>query len=86
MEENRAEVKLNLFTKLKAHCARLGYWLWLALASVGTLAIIVLLATNKTVNGGRRYLYPLIPFDGRALLTLLVRRKKQSDIHASNKR
>lgn len=48
MEENRAEVKLNLFTKLKAHCARLGYWLWLALASVGTLAIIVYALFIKT--------------------------------------
>jgi hypothetical protein len=48
--------------------------------------IVVLLATNKTVNGGRRYLYPLIPFDGRALLTLLIRRKKQSNIHANGQR
>ena len=46
---------------------------------VGTLFIALLLATNKTVNGGRRYLYPLIPFDGRALSTLLIRRKKQGN-------
>ena len=49
----------------------------------GTLLIGLLLVTNKTINGKRQYLYPLIPFDGRALWTLLVRRKKQSDIHAS---
>lgn len=48
MEENRAEPKLNLLTKFKAHCARLGYWLWLALASVGTLAIIVYALFIKT--------------------------------------
>ena len=58
--------------------ALFGVWGYVA----GTVAIAVLLATNKTVNGGRRYLYPLLPFDGRALLTLLIRRKKQSDIHA----
>ena len=58
-----------------------GVWGYLA----GAVLIAVLLATNKTVNGGRRYLYPLIPFDGRALLTLLVRRKKQGNIHVSNK-
>ena len=50
--------------------------------AIGTLLIVILLATNQTVNGKRHYLYPLLPFDGRALLTLLVRRKKQSDIHA----
>ena len=60
--------------------ALLGAWGYVA----GTLAIAVLLATNKTINGGRRYLYPLIPFNGRALLTLLIRRKKQSDIRAKN--
>ena len=59
-----------------------GVWGYAA----GTLLIVVLLATNKTVNGGRRYLYPLIPFDAKALLTLLVRRKKQSDIHATDRR
>ncbi len=48
----------------------------------GTVVIVVLLATNKTVNGKRNYLYPVVPFDGKALLTLVVRRKKQSDIHA----
>ena len=53
--------------------------------AIGSLLIVVLLATNKTVNGKRHYLYPLLPFDGRALLTLLVRRKKQSDVHASHK-
>ena len=46
--------------------------------SVGTLIILLLLVSNKTVNGGRSYLYPLIPFDGKALLSLFVRIKKDS--------
>ena len=45
---------------------------------IGTVIIILLLISNKTVNGGRSYLYPLIPFDGRALLSLFVRVKKDS--------
>ena len=45
---------------------------------IGTVIIILLLVSNKTVNGGRSYLYPLIPFDGRALLSLFVRVKKDS--------
>ena len=39
--------------------------------------ILVLLLTNKTVNGKRNYLYPLIPFRPRALLSLLVRLPKK---------
>ena len=44
---------------------------------VGLLLVIALVATNKTVNGKRSYLYPLIPFDRRAMSRLLFRRKKQ---------
>lgn len=43
----------------------------------GLLLIIVLLATNSTVNGRRNYLYPLIPFKPKALKTLLFRTKKK---------
>lgn len=43
----------------------------------GCVLILVLLLTNKTVNGKRSYLYPLIPFNGRALLTLVLRVKKK---------
>ena len=46
--------------------------------AVGTVIILLLLVSNKTVNGGRSYLYPLIPFDGKALLSLFVRVKKDS--------
>ena len=43
----------------------------------GLVIILVLLATNKTVNGKRRYLYPIIPFEARALKSLLFRVKKK---------
>ena len=39
----------------------------------GLLLCAVLVATNSTVNGKRNYLYPLIPFNARALATLLFR-------------
>ena len=43
---------------------------------VGIVLTFVLIAVNKTVNGKRSYLYPLIPFNGRALLSLYIRQKK----------
>ena len=43
---------------------------------VGVVLIAILLVTNATVNGKRRYLYPLIPFNGRALKSLFVRVRK----------
>lgn len=42
----------------------------------GSVLIIVLIASNKTVNGKRSYLYPLIPFDRRAMIRLLTRVRK----------
>ena len=44
--------------------------------AIGSVTILILLLTNKTVNGKRSYLYPLIPFDGKALLSLFVRLRK----------
>lgn len=41
----------------------------------GTVLIVVLVAVNKTANGRRNYLYPLIPFNGRALKRLIVRER-----------
>ena len=41
----------------------------------GLVLIVVLAAVNPTANGKRNYLYPLIPFDGRALKRLLTREK-----------
>lgn len=49
--------------------------LWGFLA--GVLVTVVLIATNKTVLGTRSYLYPLIPFSGKALLSLFFRTKKR---------
>ncbi len=43
---------------------------------LGALLFVFLVATNTTVTGRRNYLYPLIPFDGKALVRLLIRRKK----------
>ena len=44
---------------------------------IGLLIVLTLIATNKTVNGRRSYLYPLIPFNRKAMSRLLFRRKKQ---------
>jgi stage V sporulation protein AF len=46
--------------------------------AAGCILSVVLVAVNKTVNGKRSYLYPLIPFNGRALSRLLLRRGKKS--------
>ena len=43
---------------------------------VGLALIPVLLVTNASVDGRRSYLYPLIPFNGRALLSLFFRLPK----------
>ena len=45
--------------------------------AAGVVLLILLLATNKTANGKRGYLYPLIPFHGKALLGMFVRRRKK---------
>ncbi len=42
----------------------------------GFVLIIILIATNSTVNGKRNYLYPLFPLDLKALRTLVFRVKK----------
>ncbi|MBQ7365166.1 MAG: spore germination protein [Clostridia bacterium] len=41
----------------------------------GTLLIIFTIAMNKSLDGSRSYLYPLIPFNGKALLHHLFRTK-----------
>lgn len=46
--------------------------------AVGVLITIILAATNKTVSGRRNYLYPLIPWNGKALARLVLRLKKHS--------
>ncbi len=44
--------------------------------AVGCILIVVLLVSNRTVNGKLSYLYPLIPFNFRAFLSLFVRLRK----------
>ena len=51
-----------------------GFWGF----CVGFILTIILVATNSTVNGKRNYLYPLIPFKGKALLSMIVRVKKKN--------
>ena len=43
---------------------------------LGTLITIILVVTNQTVLGKRDYLYPLIPFNAKALKALFFRVKK----------
>ncbi len=41
----------------------------------GVVLTVGLICTNKTVQGQRNYLYPLIPFNKKALTRLLIRKK-----------
>ena len=50
------------------------FGLWGLLA--GTVLIAVFLLTNRSVLPDRSYLYPLIPFNGKALLSLFIRLPK----------
>ena len=49
--------------------ALFGIWGFIA----GFAVMILLIVTNKTVDGGRGYLYPLIPFNLRGLKRLFFR-------------
>jgi len=44
--------------------------------AVGIVIAIFLAATNRTIDGRRHYLYPLIPWNGKALARLVFRLKK----------
>ena len=44
---------------------------------IGTILVVVFIATNKTVTG-KGYLYPLIPFNWKALKTHLYRHRLRS--------
>ena len=41
------------------------------------LVIAVLICTNKTINGRREYLYPLVPFKKEAFMRLFFRKLKK---------
>ena len=62
------------FSRIAMLCATAAFGIW-GLIGVNVL-LLVLLLTNKTVDGTRRYFWPLIPFNGRALLHLIIRRRK----------
>ena len=51
---------------------------------VGVVLMVVLLLTNRTVDGSRNYLYPLIPFDGKALKSLFFRVRKDTGSRGEN--
>lgn len=46
---------------------------------IGLIIVVILMATNKTMTG-QSYIYPLYPFDGKALKHLLFRTAIRSDI------
>ena len=52
-----------------------GFGAWGLL--LGGILLVFLVATNTTVTGRRHYLYPLIPFDLRAMARLALRLKKR---------
>ncbi len=49
---------------------------------IGLAVILLLIGLNKTVDGSRSYLYPVIPFNGRAFLRQFFRTKLKS--HSSS--
>jgi stage V sporulation protein AF len=52
-----------------------SYWGFIA----ATVLLFIMVATNKSVDGSRHYLYPLIPWNGRAMKRLLFRVKLDPD-------
>lgn len=50
-----------------------GFWGYVG----GFVLAVVLVTTNTTLNGKRNYLYPLIPFNAKALKSLLFRVRKR---------
>ena len=54
---------------LLALVALLGIYGYVA----GLVLVLWFIVTNKTLTAGRGYLYPLVPFNGRALLRLFLR-------------
>lgn len=44
--------------------------------AAGIVIAVILAATNRTIDGRRQYLYPLIPWNGKALARLVFRLKK----------
>lgn len=53
---------------------------------IGCVLFCIFVATNTTVAGLRSYLYPLIPFDGKAILRHVFRIRKQDTEKINNKK
>ncbi len=51
----------------------LGIWGFVA----GILLFLFFVATNRTISAKNHYLYPLVPFDFKNLIGLLIRRRKK---------
>ncbi len=62
---------IRVLTLISVHF--LGVWGLL----VGGVTFVLLVSTNRTVTGRRTYLYPLIPFNARAMSRLLFRTRKR---------
>jgi stage V sporulation protein AF len=52
---------------------------------IGVALVPILICTNRTVNGKFSYLYPLIPFNARAMKRLLLRGKKDDYTDSAEK-
>ena len=50
----------------------LGVWGFV----LGILIMVFFVATNKTLSAKHHYLYPLVPFNARDFIRLIIRRKK----------
>ena len=62
----------------------LTYFLGIWGFALGLIVFCVLVATNTTVGGKKKYLYPLVPFDARAMLHHLFRMKKRDFLKYSS--
>lgn len=51
---------------------------------LGTLIMLALIVTNRGIKGSRSYLYPLVPFNPKTLLSLLIRLKNPPKEPSSN--
>ncbi len=46
---------------------------------LGTVIVLFLILTNNSIKGSRSYIYPLYPFNGKALLSLMIRLRRRPD-------
>jgi stage V sporulation protein AF len=53
--------------------------------TIGVAITLLLLCTNRTLNGECTYLYPLIPFNKDAFLSVCLRRRKKDFTHTEDR-